>query len=327
MSVSPVVAVMQRRSLRGSVSGMGAALLVFTPLLAINLILVPSFVSSGQLTPTIGTLAPFAIAGMASTPAFLAGGGGIDLSIAPLMGLVDILVASKLLGTVLGTPIIAIPLMLLLGAAVGAVNGTLVAKLRYPPVIATLGMYFILSAIDLELVPQPVTASAPWTNALSGSMGPVPGGLVTIGVPLLLWAALRRTAFVETLLSVGDHDAMAFSAGVNVERVRISAYTLGGLLAAIGGLALEGLIRSGDANAFNSYLLVAIAAVALGGTSLSGGSGGLLLSAIGATSIFLINNLLDGLAVSAQYTQVAYGGVLAVALLVNGIGSQRRRRG
>ena len=83
--------------------------------------------------PTLGTLAPFAIAGMASTPAFLSGRGGIDLSIAPLMGFTNILLVTKLFGTVLGGPEFAVPILLAIGAAIGAVNGLMIARLRIPP--------------------------------------------------------------------------------------------------------------------------------------------------------------------------------------------------
>lgn len=284
-------------------------------LLAANVLALPGFLSYSHLPATLGTLAPFVIAGMASTPAVLCGGGGIDLSIAPLMGLVDIVLASKLLGTPFGNPALSIPILLALGSGIGVANGLLITKLRYPPVIATLAMYFILSAIDLELAPEPIAASARWTDGLAGSIGVLPGAVITIGAPLVLWFALRRRPFVETLLAVGDNDATAFSAGVRVARTRICAYGLGGLIAAVGGIALEGLIRSADATAFSSYLLVGITAVALGGTNLAGGEGSLVASAIGATGLFLINNLLAGLGVSAVYTQVAYGGVLAFALV------------
>jgi ribose transport system permease protein len=290
------------------------ALVFAIALFVANLIALPSFVGSGQLTPTLGTLAPFAIAGMASTPAFLSGGGGIDLSIAPLMGLINIVLVTQLLGTSLGTPVLAIPILLALGAAVGAANGVLIAHLRFPPVIATLGMFFVLSGIDLSLVPSPVNESAAWTNALAGSVGPVPGAVFTVGGPLVLWLLLRRTAYVGTILTVGDHDATAFSAGVNVEKARISAYAVGGLIAAVGGIALTALIRSADAQTFSDYVLAALAAVALGGTNLAGGRGGLLASAIGATCIFLLNNLLSAVSVPSQYIQVAYGGVLLVAV-------------
>lgn len=284
-------------------------------LLIANVIAQPDFIAPSQIAPTLGTLAPFVIVGMASTLAFLSGGGGIDLSIAPLMGLTNIVLVTVLFGTSFGGPVLAVPILLALGALVGAINGVMVARLRYPPVIATLGTFFVLAGLDLRLVPNPVTAGPNWTNHLAGSIGPVPGAVLTMGVPLLLWLGLRRTPYVQSLLAVGDHDATAFSAGMDVNAVRISAYALGGLIAAVGGIALTGLVRSADAQVFNNYILIALAAVALGGTNLAGGRGGLFPSMMGATCIFLLENLLTSLHASAYFIEVAYGGVLFVAVL------------
>jgi len=284
-------------------------------LLAANIVAQPDFIAPNQIAPTLGTMAPFVIVGMASTLAFLSGGGGIDLSIAPLMGLVNIVLVTVLFGTAFGSPLLAVPILLALGALVGAINGVMVARLRYPPVIATLGTFFVLAGLDLRLVPNPVTAGDNWTNHLADSIGPVPGAVLTIGLPLLLWIGLRRTPYVQSLLAVGDHDATAFSAGMDVNAVRISAYAIGGLIAAVGGIALTGLVRSADAQVFNNYILVALAAVALGGTNLAGGRGGLFPSMMGATCIFLLENLLTSLHASAYFIEVAYGGVLFVAVL------------
>lgn len=285
-------------------------------LILVNIVVQPDFAAPGQIAPTLGTLAPFAIAGMASTPAFLSGGGGIDLSVAPLMGFTNILLVTKLFGTPFGSPFLAVPILLLIGAIVGAINGLIITRLRIPPVIATLGTYFVLSGVDLDLVPNPVTAGPNWTDNLAGSIGPVPGALITIGLPLLLWVWLRRTAFVESLLAVGDHDATAFSAGMNVDAVRIAAYALGGMIAGAGGIALTGLVSSADSQVFGDYVLVALAAVALGGTNMAGGRGGMFLSLVGAASIFLLENLLTNLHASAYFIQVAYGGVLFIAVLL-----------
>jgi ribose transport system permease protein len=285
-------------------------------LVVINLIVQPSFAAPGQIAPTLGDLAPFALAGMASTPAILAGGGGIDLSVAPLMGFTNILLVTRLLGTPFGRPLAAVPILVVIGAGVGLVNGVMVTKLRIPPVIATLGTYFVLSGVDLGLVPNPVTAPPNWTNNVAGSIGPVPGALLAVGLPLLLWLGLRRTPFVEALLAVGDHDATAFSAGMNVDTVRIAAYALGGAIAGVGGIALTGLVASADSQVFSDYVLVALAAVALGGTNMAGGRGGMLLSVIGAGCVFILENLLTDLHASAYFIQVAYGGVLLVAILV-----------
>ena len=222
MTVAPALSRLARQPAAFSVT-----LLVL--LVVANLIVQPSFAAPGQIAPTLGNLAPFALAGMASTPALMAGGGGIDLSIAPLMGFTNILLVTQLFGSPLGKPLPAVPILLVIGAGVGAVNGLMVTKLRIPPVIATLGTYFVLSGADLLLVPNPVTAPPNWTGNLAGSIGPFPGAILMVGLPLLLWLGLRQTPFVEALLAVGDHDATAFSAGMNVDAVRIAAYTLGGL--------------------------------------------------------------------------------------------------
>jgi ribose transport system permease protein len=285
-------------------------------LFIVNVIVQPSFFGGSQIAPTLGTLAPLAIAGMASTPAFLSGGGGIDLSIAPLMGFINILLVTKLFGTPFGSPFLAVPILLLIGAGVGTINGLMVTRLRIPPVIATLGTYFVLTGVDLELVPNPVSANPNWTNHLAGSIAHVPGALITIGVPLLFWLWLRRTSFVESLLSVGDHDATAFSAGVNVDVIRTLAYALGGMVAAAGGIALTGLIQSADSTTFSDYVLPALAAVALSGTNMAGGRGGMAISVVGGISIFLLETLLTNLHTNAYYIQVAYGGVLFIAVIV-----------
>jgi ribose transport system permease protein len=285
-------------------------------LVVINFIVQPSFAAPGQIAPTLGDLAPFALAGMASTPAILAGGGGIDLSVAPLMGFTNILLVTHLLRTPFGEPAAAVPILVAIGAGVGLINGVMVTKLRIPPVIATLGTYFVLSGVDLGLVPNPVTAPPNWTNNVAGSIGPIPGALLIVGLPLLLWLGLRRTPFVEALLAVGDHDAAAFSAGMNTDAVRIGAYALGGAIAGVGGIALTGLVASADSQVFGDYVLVALAAVALGGTNMAGGRGGMMLSVVGAACVFMLENLLTDLHASAYFIQVAYGGVLLVAILL-----------
>lgn len=285
-------------------------------LLVANEIAQPAFAAPSQIAPTLATLAPFALAGMASTPAFLSGGGGIDLSVAPLMGFVNIILVTKLFGHPVGSPWLAIPIVLAIGAAVGAVNGTMIAYLRFPPVITTLGMFFVLSGVNLYLVPNPVTVDAAWTDRLADSFGPLPGALLTMGAPLVLWVVLQRTAFVESLLAVGDHDATAFSAGVNVSVIRAGAYVVDGIIAAIGGIALTALVRSADAQVFSNYVLLGLAAVALGGTNLAGGRGGLVGPLLGAASIFMLQTLLTALHGSAYFIQFAYGAALFIAVVL-----------
>jgi ribose transport system permease protein len=292
------------------------SLVLTIALIIANTVELPTFASWSQVPGELGTLAPFALAAMASTPAILVGGGGIDLSIAPLMGLLNVVLVIGLLPHGLGHPAIAVPLLVLLGGLVGAVNGVLVAVLRYPPVIATLAVYFVLGGIDLRLAPNPVNSYPGWTEELATSLWHIPGAIFTVGIVLILWFFFRRTAYYGALFAVGDDDVAAYSAGVNVTMVRILAYALGGAVAAVGAIALTGVIQSADITIWSSYVLIALAAVALGGTSLSGGRGGFLGSALGATALYLIQTLLSAYGVDVFYVEVAFGAVLLVAVVV-----------
>jgi ribose transport system permease protein len=299
----------------GRTCGFAAVLLV--ALVIANIFAVPGFLSSSSyLALLIAGLAPIAIAAIASTPSILSGGGGVDISIGPLVGFINIVLTVELIPRGLGDPWIAIPVLLALGTLVGVINGIAVARLRYQPVIATVCVYFVLNGVNLTLAPTPVSAPSNWTWALSGHIGPFPVALLTIAVPILTWVGLRQTPFVRTLLAVGGNDAAALSAGIDIASVRIAAYALGGLFAAMGGIAMAAVFRSADPNTAMQYTLIALAAVALGGTPLTGGRGGITGSAIGAAVIFMIQNLLAALQVSNDLLPAIYGALLIVAIIM-----------
>jgi ribose transport system permease protein len=292
----------------------GFALILLVVLLIVDLAKQSNFGWTQQL----GTFAPLALAAMASTPAIISGGGGFDLSISPLMTFISAVLAVWLAPHGLGGAI-AVPILLVMGAGVGAFTGLITTRLRIPPVVATLSMYFILIGVDLRIVPVPKSLHASWMSHLAGSVGPIPGGLITIGLPLLVWTGLGATTYLRTLYAVGSNDATAFSSGVNVNAVRVAAYALGGLFAAVGGMALSGLVNSADGSSASAYTLVAIASVALGGTSLWGGRGGLIGAVIGAGCIYLIESLLGTLGVASSWLEIVYGLVLLVAIILSGL--------
>ncbi|MGP3534873.1 ABC transporter permease [Microbacterium sp. RD1] len=294
--------------------------------IALNIVVLPSVAAVGQIPSTLAAFAPFALLGMASAPSILSGHGGLDLSVAPTMGLINILLVTGIVGGPLASPAVALPVCLLIGLAIGTINGLAVAVLRFPAVIATLCMFFVLSGLSLLLVPTPLTAPPNWTDALATTFGPIPGAALTIGAPLLLWGALRATGYTRVLLAVGDNEVAAYTSGVPVWAVRVSAYALGGLLAAAAGIALTGLVRTADANLSGPYVLVALAAVAIGGVSLAGGSGGMLGPLLGAASIYLLSLLLTSMRVSAEWVNVAYGAALLLAVVGNAALSSTRRR-
>ncbi len=294
------------------------ALLLAVLLLVANVIAEPHFGKPSNWPSELAALAPFALVAMASTPSIVSGGGGLDISVGPLVVLVNVVLTISLLAGGQGSVWVDLPILLALGAAVGAINGTLVAVFRYQPVIATLCMFFVLSGISLKVGATPKAAVAGnWTADLGDKVfGFLPGALVLLAIPVVIWFVLSRTSFHRNLYAVGGNDATAYSAGVNVTAVRIVAYAVGGLFAAVGGIALTALVQTSQAGSSAQYTLIALAAVALGGTPLGGGRGGLLGSALGASCIYLMQTLLSALNVPQTWLQVVYGGLLIIGVVV-----------
>ncbi|MGX8010584.1 ABC transporter permease [Mesorhizobium sp. ORM8.1] len=296
-------------------SGVGFAVVMLVVLLVLNVTLNPArFQPSGWGT-LLGLAAPLIGAAVASAPVILAGRGGIDISVGPLMGFVNALVIQVLfLNLGISSPWIIVPTALLVGAAVGAANGVLATIVRIQPIVATLGTYLILTGVTLTILPAPIGPAPDWLKAMSGPLSILP--LALIG---LCWLVIRRTPYHDLLMAVGSDDRAAYTAGVPVTKVRLIAYVLTGLFAAAAGLMLTSLIGSADPNIGATYTLIAIAAVALGGVSLAGGRGGLGGAAIGAIDIFLLQSLLTTFNVSTYVLQIAYGLILVVAVVLTAL--------
>lgn len=300
----------------------------FALLLALALLVTTLIRQGGNFgwSDQLATFAPLAIAAMASTPAIISGGGGFDLSISPLMFLCGEIFVVWLAPHGLGGAE-AVPIVLAVGAAVGALSGLIILLLRVPPVVATLSLYFVLIGVDLRVAPSPTYLSFNWVTDLAHHVGPIPGALFTIGFPIVIWVLLGLTPYRRTLYLVGSNDATAFSAGVNVALVRVIAYALGGLFAAAGSIALIALTSSANPSLSSTYTLLAIAAVALGGTSLWGGRGGLLGPLLGAAAIYLLGNLLTSMQVNPSFLKVMYGGMLIFAVVLGGIAGRAKVSG
>ncbi|HET9173099.1 MAG TPA: ATP-binding cassette domain-containing protein [Actinospica sp.] len=286
-------------------------------LLMANVVEQHSFLEWHSWILTFAELATPGLAAMASTPAILGGGGGIDISIAPLFVMVSVIVEVMLLGNGITSPAIVIPAAVLFGAVIGAVNGVLINYGRYQAVVATLCMNFILSGFALAYAPSPVSGTTGWLTSLGSKVGGVPGGLILLVIPLIAWFLLARTPFVRTLCAVGGSEITAYTAGVNVPLIRTIGYALGGSIAGLAGIAITAQLHQAEADTgfVTPFILLAIAAVALGGTSLAGGRGGLLGSLLGAVVIFLIENLLGALHISSFWSQAVYGATLIAAVL------------
>lgn len=292
-----------------------------------NALAEPSFIGTGNWAPTLAVASPFIFTALAQAPAMLAGNGGLDLSVGPFAGFATVVVATVFVPAGLGSPGILIPLVLAFGLCAGAVNGFLIAYLRLPPIIATLGTYLFYSGLATHLLPSPGGTIPAWLANLVGTYGPVPGLLIVFIVVGVCWTLFVRTAYHRNLLAVGGDDRAAYTAGVNVAMVRLIAYALAGLLAALAGLLLAAAINGGDATVGPSYSLTSIAAVALGGVSLAGGRGGLFGAAMGGAILYLIQNLLTVAHVSVFQLNIANGVILIIALALNGALERLRKRG
>lgn len=311
----PGLSRISRRVAPLSYSSISVVLLVI--LLVVNALRDAQLFTSSGFTSAAGTAVPLVLLAMAVTPGMLTGRGGIDLSLGPLAGFITVLIGTYLHSGTVSEPVILIALCLGLGAVVGALNGAIVSIFRVQPIVVTLGTYLVLSGLAENYSPSNGGTIPSWLGGWTGTAGGVPVAVILVVIVAAAWMALRRTQFYTWLMAAGADDRVAYTSGIKVGSVRVIAYAIGGVIAGLAGLALTALISGGSSSVGPPYTLVSIAAVALGGTSLAGGRGGMLGSVVGAIDIFLIENLLTVLNVSVFGLDIAYGAILIVAIVGN----------
>lgn len=286
---------------------------LFVILLVINIVLNPLRFAPSNWGSVLGLAAPMLLTSLAITIPFLAGRGSIDISVGPLVGLINVILVQILItGCDVSSPVIIVPAAIAIGVLAGALNGVLAAIIRIQPIVATLGTYLIFGGLALTILPSPSGSVPAWLPSLAG-----PWSILPVGTAVLIWIGIKCLPFYETLMAVGSEDRAAYTAGVNVPFVRFMAYVLAGLFAGLAALSLTALIGSGDPIIGPGYTLIAIAAVALGGVSLAGGVGGLTAAFLGAADIFLLQSMLTAFNVSTFVLQAVYGAVLVLAVCLN----------
>lgn len=244
--------------------------------------------------------------------------GGIDLSVGSVLAFSAALMAGLVAGG--APPAMAVLTGLGAGAILGLVNGLLVTRGRVAPFVATLATMTIARGLTLVYTEgRPITGLPASLRALGTAyLGPIPVPIILMAVVVgLVYLVLAHTPFGRFLYAVGSNEEAARFAGIAVGRVKLWAYTLGGLAAALAGAILTGRLNSAQPTAGGGFELDAIAAVVLGGTSLSGGQGGVLGTVVGALIIGILDNGLNLLNVSSFYQQVAKGAVILLAVLID----------
>ncbi len=254
---------------------------------------------------------------MAVAMTFVIAAGEIDLSVGSLAGLASVTTAMAVsrFGVLPG-----VAAGILTGLILGIVNGLLVTKVLIPSFLVTLGMLGICNGIAMwitDTAPVPILNDA-YNNVFgSGNIGPLPSLFIWTAVSLVVGhVALRRTPYGRQVLATGGNEIASSFSGVNTKRIKLVALAISGLAAAAGGMLYAGRLHSGRFQWGQGDELSVIAAVILGGTSLSGGVGSVVGAVIGSLLIGLINNglLLIGLAYSQQLIVRGAIIILAVAL-------------
>ena len=246
---------------------------------------------------------------------------GIDLSVGSVLafgGMVAAIISSPVIGGAY-PPYVAIPLGLGAGMALGLVNGFLVAYFNIPPFVVTLGMLSVARGLTLIVSNGMPVSRLPADYLLIGQGAifniPVPI-IVFLGVFITAWIVLYKTTFGRYVYAVGGNEEAARISGVNINLVKVAVYVICGLLAALGGIILSARTTAGLPQAGVAYELDAIAAVVIGGTSLSGGQGRLFGTLIGVLIIGVVNNGLDLLGVQAFYQLTFKGAIIVAAVLI-----------
>jgi ribose transport system permease protein len=246
--------------------------------------------------------------------------GGIDLSVGSILALSSAIMANLMLSGL--DPMLAIIVGCLLGGVMGMVNGLLITKGRMAPFIATLATMTIFRGLTLVY-----TDGNPITGLGDSMMFQLFGRGYFLGIPVpaimmilvfvVLWVVLHKTPFGRKTYAIGGNEKASIISGIKVDRVKIMIYSLIGMLSALGGAILTSRLNSAQPTAGTSYELDAIAAVVLGGTSLTGGRGRIVGTLIGVLIIGILNNGLNLLGVSSFYQMVVKGIVIAIAVLID----------
>lgn len=301
-------------------------LLALIALCAATALLSDRFLSPVNVVNILLQASVMAVVAMGMTYVIIA--GGFDLSVGSIVAFAGCVAASAALA--INTPL-GIALGIASGTLVGTVNGLVVTRLKVSPFIATLGsMVVVRGAALLVTDGRPIVGDDGLPAAfLEIGRGGLLGIPYLIWIPLLLLAVfswlLHLTAYGKRVFATGGNREAAYLAGIDVDRITVSAYAWCGTLAGLAGVMLASRLQSGQPTAGEFYELTAIAAVILGGASLQGGEGKLYKSMIGVLIMVVLSNSLNLLNVHSYWQRVAIGAVIIAAAAADQLKSRRLR--
>ena len=295
-------------------------LLVYTKLIQ------PSYDSSGIQGLAIGVL-PLALAAVAQAVVVMS--GGIDLSIGSMMAFTSVVCATMMKGQSQEFAVVVVLGVLVLGIALGAVNGALVVLTKVPDIVVTLAMSFVWAGCALLVRAAPGGAASEWLrNLVLGSFISewIPkSAIVLIVIVAVIWVPVSRSRMGLSIYAIGSNRLAAFRSGIPVGQTKLFAYALTGLYAALAGLSLTASTGIGTPVP-GPYTLMSVAAVVLGGVSLAGGRGGLFGPIVAVVVLQMIRTDMTFLSIDSNYAYVAQGLILVGVVMVGSFALMRRSR-
>jgi ribose/xylose/arabinose/galactoside ABC-type transport system permease subunit len=282
----------------------------------------PGFLSVANAVNIALSIAIIGILAVGMTAIILT--GGIDLSVGSVLALAGVAGA---LGAAKGLPaILVVVLALGVGGVTGIVNGTLIAYLRVPPFVATLAMLTVARGLAFIVSEgRSIGGLPPWFGSLGRTVVfGIPAPVIVMAVVMAAGAfVLSRMVLGRHIYALGGNPEAAWLAGIRVKYVTWIVYTLNGVLAGLGGLVLASRLGAGVPNAGIQYELDVIAAVVVGGTSLSGGRGSIGSTLWGTVFIGVLTNGLNLANVDPYVQKIALGIVIVIAVIADQVGRRR----
>ena len=308
---------LSRQETKELITKLGPLIGLFLLVIVITL-LNPSFLSINNLFNVLRQVSISALIAFGMTFVILT--GGIDLSVGSTLALTGAVAASLLASGM--DPLIAMGIALILGLILGAINGVIITKGKVAPFIATLATMTIYRGLTLVYTEgRPISGlgdSMTFQLFGKGYFFGIPVPVVTMILAFaVLYFILHKTTFGRRVYAVGGNEEASRLSGINPDRVKIAVYAITGLLAAMSALILTSRLNSAQPTAGDSYELDAIAAVVLGGTSLTGGKGWIFGTLVGALIIGVLNNGMNLIGVSSFFQQVVKGIVILLAVLID----------
>lgn len=290
-------------------------------------IVAPGFLSVNNLSSIFMSTGLLALMSMAQNTVVIAGDNGIDLSVGAIASMTALLCPVVPMDTAVGLLLGALMAMAI-GAFWGAVNGFGVRVLKIPALIMTLIISNVVAGCTMVITKgQPATHISQLLQKVSAVVVQPFRVLALIAIVFVVCGELLllKTRFGRTLRLVGDNPSASYLSGINVGFVGFLAYVICGAMAGLVGLILVGYAGTTTMTMGNSYTLLSVASVAIGGTSLAGGKGSFVGGALGALVMILLNSILQAWNISQGMRSVVQGALLLVIVIMN-IQSAKRQK-